>query len=218
MVDQRDSLAREIDEELRREQLLKLWEQYGTYVIAAAVLIIAGIGGYKYLRASPRLGGRGGRRPLRRPRHARRRRTRRPRRRRRWRSIASERARRLCRAGAPAAGCRASARPARRREAAAAFEAIAKESGRRSPARRLCPAAGGHVETGQRQLDGHAESAQRSGSGWQCVAFQRPGAARAGGAEGRQDRRGAHASSSDSWAIATRRRASPSGPASCWPC
>src|SRR5262245_40569699 len=29
MVDQRDSLAREIDEELRREQLLKLWERYG---------------------------------------------------------------------------------------------------------------------------------------------------------------------------------------------
>ena len=48
MVDQRDSLAREIDEELRREQLLKLWDAYGTYVIAAAVLIIAGIGGYKF--------------------------------------------------------------------------------------------------------------------------------------------------------------------------
>jgi hypothetical protein len=46
MTDQRDSLAREIDEELRREQLLKLWEQYGTYIIAAAVLIIAGIGGW----------------------------------------------------------------------------------------------------------------------------------------------------------------------------
>jgi hypothetical protein len=48
MVDQRDSLAREIDEELRREQLLKLWDAYGTYVIAAAFLIIAGIGGYKF--------------------------------------------------------------------------------------------------------------------------------------------------------------------------
>jgi hypothetical protein len=48
MMDQRDSLAREIDEELRREQLLKLWEKYGTYIIAAAVLIIAGIGGVKY--------------------------------------------------------------------------------------------------------------------------------------------------------------------------
>lgn len=48
MVDHRDSLAREVDEELRREQLLKLWERYGTYIVAAAVLIIAGIGGFKY--------------------------------------------------------------------------------------------------------------------------------------------------------------------------
>jgi hypothetical protein len=49
MVDQRDSLAREVDEELRRERLLKLWEQYGTYIIAAVVVIIAGIGVYKYI-------------------------------------------------------------------------------------------------------------------------------------------------------------------------
>jgi hypothetical protein len=49
MVDQKDSLAREIDEELRRERMLKLWEQYGTYILALAVLFVAGIGGYKYL-------------------------------------------------------------------------------------------------------------------------------------------------------------------------
>ena len=48
MVDQRDLLAREVDEELRREQFLKLWEQYGTYVIAVAALIIVGVGGAKY--------------------------------------------------------------------------------------------------------------------------------------------------------------------------
>ena len=48
MAEQRDSLAREIDEELRREQLLKLWEKYGTYIIAAAALIIMGVGGMKY--------------------------------------------------------------------------------------------------------------------------------------------------------------------------
>lgn len=48
MTDQRDSLAREIDEELRREQLLKLWERYGTYLVAAVVLIIAGIGGHRF--------------------------------------------------------------------------------------------------------------------------------------------------------------------------
>jgi len=49
MTDQRDSLAREIDEELRREQLLKLWEQYGTYIIAAVALIIVAIAGFKYV-------------------------------------------------------------------------------------------------------------------------------------------------------------------------
>jgi hypothetical protein len=48
MTDQRDVLAREIDEEFRREQLLKLWERYGTYAVIAAVLVIVAIGGYKY--------------------------------------------------------------------------------------------------------------------------------------------------------------------------
>ena len=47
-MDQKDTLAREVDEELRREQLLKLWEQYGTYVLAAVLAIVVGIGGYKY--------------------------------------------------------------------------------------------------------------------------------------------------------------------------
>ena len=46
MVDQRDMLAREVDEELRREQLLRLWDQYGTYVIAAVAVLIIGVGGY----------------------------------------------------------------------------------------------------------------------------------------------------------------------------
>jgi hypothetical protein len=49
MTEQRDALSREIDEELRREQLLRLWERYGIHVIALVVLVIAGIGGYKYL-------------------------------------------------------------------------------------------------------------------------------------------------------------------------
>lgn len=48
MVDDRDVLAREVDEELRREQLLKLWQQYGTYVVGAVVLVIAGVGGWKF--------------------------------------------------------------------------------------------------------------------------------------------------------------------------
>lgn len=48
MADQRDAFAREIDEELRREQLLKLWKAYGTYIIAAVALIIFGVGGWKF--------------------------------------------------------------------------------------------------------------------------------------------------------------------------
>jgi hypothetical protein len=50
MTDQRDALAREIDEELRREQLLKLWDRYGTLVLAAAALLILGVGGWQYYK------------------------------------------------------------------------------------------------------------------------------------------------------------------------
>ena len=44
----------EIDEDLRREQIKKLWERYSIFVIAAAILIVAGVGGwrgYQYLEA-----------------------------------------------------------------------------------------------------------------------------------------------------------------------
>jgi hypothetical protein len=37
----------EVDEEVRRDQLKKLWERYSLYLIAAAVLIVAGIGGWR---------------------------------------------------------------------------------------------------------------------------------------------------------------------------
>ncbi|CCE01098.1 tetratricopeptide repeat protein [Bradyrhizobium sp. STM 3809] len=42
----------EVDEEFRREQLKKLWDRYSLFIIAVAVLIIAGVGGwrgYQYL-------------------------------------------------------------------------------------------------------------------------------------------------------------------------
>ena len=42
----------EVDEEVRREQLKKLWDKYSIYIIAAALLIIAAVGGwrgYQYL-------------------------------------------------------------------------------------------------------------------------------------------------------------------------
>lgn len=51
MVDRNDALLREVDEELRREQLEKLWQKYGTYAFAAAALIVVGVGGSKWLEA-----------------------------------------------------------------------------------------------------------------------------------------------------------------------
>lgn len=37
----------EVDEEVRRERLQKLWERYSIYIIGAAVLIVASIGGWR---------------------------------------------------------------------------------------------------------------------------------------------------------------------------
>jgi hypothetical protein len=47
-------LFSEIDEDLRREQLKKLWDRYSLVIIAIAILIVAGVGGwrgYSYLEA-----------------------------------------------------------------------------------------------------------------------------------------------------------------------
>jgi hypothetical protein len=44
----------EIDEEVRRDQLKKLWDKYSIYIVALAILIIASVGGwrgYQYLEA-----------------------------------------------------------------------------------------------------------------------------------------------------------------------
>ena len=41
-----DSLLREIDEDIRRQRYAKLWKRYGSYVIAALVLMLAGVAGY----------------------------------------------------------------------------------------------------------------------------------------------------------------------------
>ena len=44
----------EVDEEVRREQLKKLWEKYSLFIIGAALLVIAAVGGwrgYQYLEA-----------------------------------------------------------------------------------------------------------------------------------------------------------------------
>jgi hypothetical protein len=44
----------EVDEEVRREQLKKLWDRYGLYIVALALVVIAAFGGwrgYQYLEA-----------------------------------------------------------------------------------------------------------------------------------------------------------------------
>lgn len=47
MVEQDDTFSREIDEELRREQLAQLWEKYGVLALVVAAAIVVGIGGWK---------------------------------------------------------------------------------------------------------------------------------------------------------------------------
>ena len=42
---------REVNEDLRREQLKRLWSRYGIYVIGAAVLIVAAVAGYQILQS-----------------------------------------------------------------------------------------------------------------------------------------------------------------------
>lgn len=52
MAENQDRLFREVDEELRREQLKKLWDNYGTYILGAAAAIVLGVGGVKWYQAS----------------------------------------------------------------------------------------------------------------------------------------------------------------------
>jgi hypothetical protein len=40
-------IFQEVDEEVRREQLKRLWERYGNYIIAACILVIAGVGAWR---------------------------------------------------------------------------------------------------------------------------------------------------------------------------
>jgi hypothetical protein len=40
-------IFREVDEEVRRDQLQKLWERYQNYVVAGIVVIVLGVGGWR---------------------------------------------------------------------------------------------------------------------------------------------------------------------------
>jgi hypothetical protein len=41
-------IFQEVDEEVRREQIRKLWDRYGILVVLAAFAIVAGVGGWRY--------------------------------------------------------------------------------------------------------------------------------------------------------------------------
>lgn len=43
-----NSIFREVDEAIRHDQLKSLWNKYGLWVVAGAVLIVAGVSGYKF--------------------------------------------------------------------------------------------------------------------------------------------------------------------------
>jgi hypothetical protein len=49
MADRDDSLIREVNEDLQRERLQKLWEQYNGVILAVAAAIVIGVGGYKWV-------------------------------------------------------------------------------------------------------------------------------------------------------------------------
>lgn len=54
MADTNDSFRREVEEELRREQYAEIWKRYGTYIVAGAIAILAGVSGFQYWKASQR--------------------------------------------------------------------------------------------------------------------------------------------------------------------
>lgn len=42
-----NTIFQEVDEEVRRERMKQLWDRYGTLVLAVAVLIVVGVGGWR---------------------------------------------------------------------------------------------------------------------------------------------------------------------------
>jgi hypothetical protein len=40
-------IFQEVDEEVRREQLKKLWQRYGNYIVAACIVVVVGVAGWR---------------------------------------------------------------------------------------------------------------------------------------------------------------------------
>lgn len=51
MVDKSETFLREVDEELRREQLRQLWDKYGILIAGAAVALLVGVWGFTHLQS-----------------------------------------------------------------------------------------------------------------------------------------------------------------------
>jgi hypothetical protein len=45
---QNDEFIREVDEEYRRDQFMKLWQRYSGVIVGVAILVIASVGGWRY--------------------------------------------------------------------------------------------------------------------------------------------------------------------------
>jgi len=51
MANQEDGFLREVEEEIRRERLERIWKEYGTFFLAGAALIVIGVLGYKFVES-----------------------------------------------------------------------------------------------------------------------------------------------------------------------
>lgn len=51
MADQFDAFQKEVEEDLQRERMQRLWKDYGTFMIAGCVAIVLGVAGYKFVEA-----------------------------------------------------------------------------------------------------------------------------------------------------------------------
>jgi hypothetical protein len=52
MADNDDSLLREVEEEIRREQMQRIWQRYNGLILGAAALIVLGVAAYQYLETT----------------------------------------------------------------------------------------------------------------------------------------------------------------------
>ena len=51
MADRNDSFLREVDEDIRRDQMMQIWNRYGVFIVAGVALLFLGVGAYKWREA-----------------------------------------------------------------------------------------------------------------------------------------------------------------------